>query len=166
MKVSIIAAVSADGFIARHTTEKANWTSKADKEYFKSFTKKIGTIIMGSTTFETIGKMLPGRRIIVLSRNKTYPGIRGVETSNETPRELLERLEHEGTREVVVCGGTTIYSEFMKEGLVDTVVLTVEPVVFGSGIKLFTLDTNIYFTLLRFTSLGDSAIILEYSVKK
>jgi len=52
----------------------------------------------------------------------------------------------------------------MKAGVVDTAYLTVEPVIFGSGIKLFTeaLDNELVFQKLH--KLSEQTVVLEYSV--
>ena len=56
IKVFIIAAISADGFIAKDTNHPAMWTSKADKKRFIELTKRAGVVIMGATTFKTLEK--------------------------------------------------------------------------------------------------------------
>lgn len=166
MKIFIIAAVTLDGFISRNDSEPAMWTSKADKEFFKAATKKAGVIVMGSKTFETIGRALPGRRNIVLSRTKRFDDIPGIESSEESPTELVSRLEQEGVTELAVCGGSHIYTSFMKAGLVDTIYVTVEAIAFGSGITLFNEPIDAKLALRETRSLGDGAVLLEYSVIK
>ena len=60
MKVFIIAAISADGFIAKDPKEPStSWTSLVDKKHFSEITKRAGTVVMGAKTYETIGKALP-----------------------------------------------------------------------------------------------------------
>lgn len=161
MKTFIIAAITADGFIARADNELVSWTSKADKAFFRDTTKRAGTMIMGSRTFETIGKALPGRRTIVMSRTKKF---NGVETTNESPKELVARLQKEGVHELAICGGSAIYTSFMKEGLVDTVYLTVEGMFFGSGVHLFKEKIEAKMELRTVTNIGEGSVVLEYSV--
>ncbi|MBF0259476.1 MAG: dihydrofolate reductase [Desulfamplus sp.] len=71
MKVILIMAMTLDGKIARHPMEPVDWTGKADKKKFVKITKKAGAVIMGSTTFDTIGKILPDRKNIVMTRDPT-----------------------------------------------------------------------------------------------
>jgi dihydrofolate reductase len=161
MKVFIIAAVTADGFIERMGEHGAEWTSKPDKKFFMDRTKAAGTIVMGSTTFESIGKALPGRRNIVLSRSKKYDGI---ETSSESPTELVAQLEKEGLAELAVCGGTSIYTSFMKAGVIDTLYLTVEPIIFGKGLPLFNDRVESKLELVSSKDIGTGTLVLEYKV--
>ncbi len=163
MKTFIIAGITADGFIAKDAHHSASWTSKADKEHFKELTKKAGVMVMGRNTFETIGKALPGRRTIVLSRTKTFED---VETTDETPEKLVERLEQEGVQELAICGGTAIYSAFMKSNLVDKIYLTIEPLLFGQGLTLFNTNLEHKLKLESNTKIGDNSIVLEYSIIK
>lgn len=80
------------------------WHLPADLAYFKKTT--LGKpIIMGRKTFESIGRALPGRKNIVISRDHTYQA-EGVEIvhSVEQALALVEDVE-----EVMVIGGGAIY---------------------------------------------------------
>ncbi len=69
MDVILLMAMTLDGKISRDTQQLVDWTGKADKQYFVRVTRQAGVVIMGSKTFDTIGKPLPGRMNIVMSRN-------------------------------------------------------------------------------------------------
>lgn len=164
MKTFIIAAISADGFIARRTNELADWTSKEDKRIFVELTKRAGVMVMGNTTFQTIGRALPGRRNIVYSHGTV--DVESVEVTDEAPAVLLQRLEAEGCTEVAICGGSAIYTMFMQAGVVDELYLTVEPCVFGTGVPLFSGALQTQLTLLEPRSLNDNVLLLHYEVQK
>lgn len=164
MKVFIIAAVSTDGFIAKDPSlPSTTWTSLADKKHFSEITKRAGVIVMGSKTFATIGKALPGRRTIVYSNNPINSP--GVEVTILPPTELVAKLEKEGVKELAVCGGATIYSMFIKAGVVDSLYLTIEPIVFGSGIPLFKDSAEKKLELVNFDK-KDQSVFLEYKILK
>jgi len=166
MKTFIIAAQTLDGFIARKSAESSfDWTSKEDKEFFISKTKEAGVVVMGRNTFETIGKPLAGRLTIVMSRSKKVE-IDGVESTDETPEMLLSRLEKEGVNEVAIAGGASIYTAFLKAGLVDKIFLTIESHVFGDGIKLFNETHDQKLELISNTKIGENTLLLEYNVIK
>ena len=179
MKVILLAAISANGKIAEHEGQTSlDWTSKEDLRFFVEKTKEIGVLIMGRKTFETIGKPLKGRRTIVMTREKGQTGEKGnrpgpqtpsegmVEFINEQPRELLERLQKEGIESVVVAGGSSIYSQFLKEGLVTEMFLTVEPVLFGDGVPLATGFERINLLLVESTRLGEGSVLLHFICQK
>lgn len=166
MKVFVIAAITADGYIGQSAEHFTDWTSKEDKKVFVRLTREAGAMVMGSTTFATIGRALPDRRNIVYTSKPEIITVEGVETTNEPPAELIERLKREGAKGLAVCGGASIYSLFMEAGVVDELYLTVEPVVFGGGISLFAKPLKKQLKLLDVEKLNSDVILLHYSVKK
>lgn len=104
MKLSLIAAVADNGVIG--VKGKLPWKLPADLQYFKKITMG-HPIIMGRKTYESIGRPLPGRRNIVLSRIKhlSIPGCEVVSTLEAALQKFGE------TEEVFVIGGESIYKE-------------------------------------------------------
>lgn len=166
MHTILLAAVTANGFIARSTNELANWTSKEDKKLFVEETKKAGVMLMGRTTFATIGKALPGRLIVVLTEKPnevtTVPG--SVETASGDLKTILDGLEKRGFTSVVIAGGSNVYSQFLNAGLVDEILLTVESQLFTSGIPLAqNLTREIPLELKSVEKLGATSVLFRYS---
>jgi dihydrofolate reductase len=158
----IIVATSADGFIARDPKEPStNWTSKEDKAHFIETTKNAGAIVMGLNTFKTIGKALPGRRNIVYSEETI--NVPNIETTNLPPEKLIEKLDKEGVKNLAICGGATIYTMFLKSGLIKKIYLTIEPIIFGSGIKLFNEPIEQKFKLIN-SEQKENTVFLEYEI--
>jgi dihydrofolate reductase len=166
MKVSIIAALTADGFIGRDGGHSADWTGAEDKKVFVRLTKEAGTIVMGSRTFATIGRALPGRRNIVYTSRPNQITAEGIETTNEPAKDLISRLEKEGTQAVAICGGATIYDLFMREKLVDELYITYVPVVFGRGVTLFSGELDSKLETKDVSQLSDGSVLVHYIVKK
>lgn len=164
MKVFLIAAITVNGFIGRRHDELANWTSKADKKLFVELTKRAGVIVMGGTTYRTIGRPLAGRRNIVYSR--TPIDQEGVETTTETPQDLVARLEAEGFSEIAICGGATIYDMFIQAGVVDELYLTVEPRLFGSGVPIFGNIPETKLRLIEHRPLNENVVMLHYKIAR
>lgn len=168
MNVFIIAAISADGLIAKDSDQKSTvWTSQADKKFFSERTKKARVVVMGRKTFDTIGKPLPGRLNVVYSRQQSI-GNREQGTNlrftNKSPKQLIKELEKEGYKEVAICGGASIYTMFMKAGVVNKIYLTVESVVFGRGVRLFNQEIEAKLRLNRVKKLAGKTVLLEYLV--
>ncbi len=172
MKVILLMAVTADGMIARNSMELIDWTGKADKKYFIHITREAGAMIMGSKTFDTIGKVLPGRKNIVMTRDKTTRDkIRTSQTSDliftsQTPKEVLSDLKSQGFESVALIGGSTVNTLFMKENLIDEIHVTIVPRLFGKGLSLFneTLDTLL--ELMDIEKIDQGHILVKYRVKK
>lgn len=172
MHVTLVASITADGFIAQNTEQSSlDWTSREDTKFFIQKTKEIGVVVMGAKTFETIQpKHLPfaGRTIIVMSKSKTYPQFdpKDVRAESGTALEILQKLGEQGVTQVVLGGGASVYTQFMQSGLVDELFLTVEPIVFGSGIKLFSESVPTKLKLLEVLDLTDQTKVFHYSVEK
>ena len=163
IKAFIIAAVTADGFIAKDDKHSPfGWTSKEDKKRFVELTKKAGVVVMGSSTYATLPSSLKERVNIVYSRSKTFTD---AEVTQDVPAELLRKLEDRGFKEVAICGGAAIYSMFMKANVVDKVYLTIEPIFFGKGIPLFTEELAAQLTLIKADQSDSGSLLLEYDVK-
>ena len=163
MKVFLIAAVSADGFIAKDAGHSAFWTSKEDKQRFVTLTKQAGVVVMGSQTYKTLPRALKERTNIVYTRqaDKTYEG---AEVTQDDPHTLLTKLEARGFKEVAICGGSQIYTMFLKAQAVQKIYLTVEPILFGKGINVFNEDCNTHLKLLSSEITPPGTILLEYLV--
>jgi len=164
VKTFIIAAVTADGFIGRDANHLANWTGTADKKLFVDLTKQAGVIVMGSRTFQTIGRALPGRRTIVYTNRPDAITAEGVETTAEDPAKLVARLRAEGAHGLAVCGGTSIYSLFMAAGVVDELYLTVISRLFGTGVRLFNEELDTVLELTEAKQLDAKTALQHYTV--
>lgn len=171
MEVFLIAAQTLDGFIARHQDDRSfDWTSAEDKQFYVSKIKEADAIIIGRTSFETFSRYPKGSRwLIYTSQPAAFtnpkPAVITAEATNEDPRTLIERLQQEGCQKVAISGGASVYSMFMKAGVITKLYLTIEPVLFGEGIKLFRdqLATT-HLQLNEVHKLSDQTVVLEYSV--
>jgi len=175
MKTFLIAAITADGFIAKdpgHVSK--DWTSKEDKRFLGESTRRAGVVVMGLNTYRTMRRPFPDRLNIVYSdveenlapdpadewASKGGP----VEATKAEPADLLKDLESRGYKEVAIMGGAQIYTMFMEAGLVDKVYLTVEPIMFGSGMNLFARSLDVNLKLQSTQKLNDNTIAFEYDV--
>ncbi len=91
---------------------KMPWHLPAELKYFRART--IGKpIIMGRKTFQSIGKALPGRENIVITRDQTFhaPGIEIARSLSEAISRAQVLTGHSGTSEIMVIGGGEIYAQ-------------------------------------------------------
>jgi dihydrofolate reductase len=115
--VSIIAAMDRKRGIG--VDNKLPWRLSADLKRFRELTMG-HHIIVGRKTFESIGRPLPGRRMIVVTRDRNYKA-EGCEVAHSV--EDATRLAREsGESEVFICGGAEIYAQSI--GIVDRMYLT------------------------------------------
>jgi dihydrofolate reductase len=101
--ISIIVAASENGTIGKD--QKIPWKLRSDMRRFKEITTG-HPVIMGRKTYESIGKPLPNRRNIVVSRSPTYTA-----SGCEVTTSLQAAIELIVDGEVFICGGSSIYEE-------------------------------------------------------
>nr|AIA18229.1 Dihydrofolate reductase [uncultured bacterium] len=164
MKVFIIAAVTADGLIGATSDHAADWTSKEDKQLFKSLTTEAGVMVMGSNTYKTIDRALPGRQTIVYTHNADPEYPEGVTATTKPAAELIAELNEKGVTAVAICGGAQIYDLFLRSGVVTELYLTIEPVLFGQGIHLFKSATFQKLELMESRKLNDNVLLAHYKL--
>lgn len=113
-----IAAISENRAIGKDN--KIPWYIPEDFKHFKETT--LGSpIIIGRKTYESIGRPLPGRENIILSRSGTsYPWT----TSITSVDALDEYLASRWTEKAYICGGWEIYQLFFNLGKTSEVVLS------------------------------------------
>ena len=165
MKVTLMMALTLDGKIGRSADHFPDWTGKEDKQLFVDITRRAGVIIMGSRTFFTIGKPLPGRKNIVLTRDSSRSSDDpDLVFTSDSPKDVLADLEKEGYQEAILAGGALINSLFAKDNLIDEVVVTISPLIFGQGLSLFREEVAMELELLDMEKLGQDLVFLRYRV--
>jgi dihydrofolate reductase len=121
MKISLIVAVSRNGAIGLNN--QLPWYLPEDLKYFKSVTMG-KPLIMGRKTFDSIGRPLPGRANIVLTRDPQWTSD-GVEVVQSVEQALVAgeiACEAADVDEIMVIGGEQIYR--MTIDLADRIYLT------------------------------------------
>ena len=106
--LAVIVAAAENGVIGRNNA--LPWHLPQDLQYFKRVTMG-KPIVMGRKTFESIGRPLPGRTNIVITRNPDFQsaGVRVVASLDEALRLAGEVALIDGAGELVVIGGAEIY---------------------------------------------------------
>ncbi len=106
MKISLIVAMASNRVIGLNN--KMPWHLSADLKKFKKITMG-SPIIMGRKTFESIGRPLPGRRNIIISRNLTYQ-----QDGCRVFHDIKSAIDScKDCDEVFVIGGSTLYETML-----------------------------------------------------
>jgi len=108
MKISLIVAVSRNGVIGRDN--QLPWHLPEDLKYFKSVTMG-KPILMGRKTYDSIGRPLPGRTNIVITRDPDWRAD-GVEVAGSLQGAMTlaeQACASAGAEEIMVIGGEQIY---------------------------------------------------------
>ena len=133
----MIAAISTDGFIAGPNGDKS-WISDEDKEFLRQTIKKSDVLIMGSGTFlahkDSFNLKSTKKRIVLTSRPSDYKEYRHLASFvSKDITKILQQLKESGHKKALILGGSRLYADCLEGGLVDEVLLTVEPVLLSKG---------------------------------
>jgi dihydrofolate reductase len=104
MQIAAIVAISQNGVIG--IENRLPWHLPADLRHFKQLTS-LNTIIMGRKTYESIGKPLPNRQNIIVSRQENY-FVEGCIVVSSIEK-AIEFAKNEKTEKVFFIGGAEIY---------------------------------------------------------
>lgn len=176
-KVSVFIATSMDGYIAKKNGD-IDWLTKfspptqenEDKDCgFSKFFSGIDVLVMGRNSYEVVSQFDPwpyeGKRVIVLSSTLTSV-CKQAELFNGDITQLIKNFRSEGTKHIYVDGGATI-SQFLDMGLIDQLIISIIPVVLGSGIPLFSkINNDKWCRLISSQVFSNGLVQLQYETVK
>lgn len=117
--INIIAAITDNNALGKDN--KLLFRLKKDMEHFKNITTD-NVVIMGRKTYESIGKALPNRVNIVLSRdmesNEDFYTFDSIEKAIEWSKENYPQ------KEIFIIGGASVYDKALKDDIVDKLYMT------------------------------------------
>ena len=116
MTISLVAAMGRNRVIGNKG--KLPWHMPADLKYFRDKTKG-KPVIMGRKTFDSMGKLLPNRTNIILTRDRHYKADGCIVA--DSADEALKSAGNAG--EIMVIGGQKIFEQFMP--IADRIYLTI-----------------------------------------
>lgn len=176
-KISVFIATSIDGYIAKKNND-IDWLTKfsppidanEDKDCgFSKFFSSVDVLVMGRSSYEVVSHFDPwpyeGKRVIVLSSTLTSV-CKQVELFKGDIRQLIKELQNDGIKHIYIDGGVTI-SKFLNIGLVDQLIISIIPVVLGSGIPLFSkINDDKWCRLISSQAYSNGLVQLQYEVIK
>lgn len=173
MLCSVFIGASVDGFIARlNGTFDFLPVDGGEPHGYKEFFASVDALVIGRKTFETVVAFpewpYGDKRVIVLSGraldlSRTPAGC--VEQMQGSPRQIVSQLESRGVRHIYVDGGVTI-QRFLRDGLIQRLIITRVPVLIGEGIPLFgPLAGDIRLKHIETRHYASGLIKTEYEVK-
>jgi dihydrofolate reductase len=152
-------AASLDGFIADRNGA-FDWILHDSTVDFAGLFARVDTIVLGRRTYEAVQTQgpppwAPETRVYVVSRTLAADALPGVTLVSEDPVALAASLRHEaGSGDIWLFGGGQLFATLLAGGQVDSVEVTVVPVLLGQGVplagpgadraKLELTDTKVY----------------------
>jgi dihydrofolate reductase len=155
----IFIATSLDGYIARENGDidwLMSWENPAREDYgYSIFIKGVDAIVMGSGTFKTVQhfKSWPYHMpVFVMSHHAEQLDevfLDKVQIVQDEPAALVDQLHQQSYENLYIDGGKVIQS-FLRQNLIDEMILTRIPILLGSGIPLFgETDKDIYWKHIK-----------------
>ncbi len=168
---------SLDGYISA-PDGNLDWMSyipipEGDDLGFAEFISRIDAVVMGRLTFETlvgfgVGWPYPVPGLVLSSTLSSAPPDLAdhVEFANGTPHEIVELAKAKGFENLYIDGGQTIQN-FMREDLIDELVISQIPLLLGGGVRLFgELDQRLNFELVSTETLLSQIVKSRYRRKR
>lgn len=184
-------AVTLDGFIAHPdgSFDKFPWDNDYGADLAQTFPETLpaharpaehrslenrwfDTVLMGRNTYEVglkvgIGSPYPTLRQYVFSRNYTESPDPQVTLVSGDAVEAVQALKQEDGKAIWLCGGSVLATTLLTAGLIDRLILKLNPVVFGSGIPLFApVVTQVLTELTDLKRYPSGHMILYYNLKR
>ena len=145
MDIILIAAITADGYIARHSNEVVNWSQ--DLRLFRKQTMGY-PVIMGSQTKKTLAMDLDGRETTVIHRHSD-------------PEKTLDKLHSD---KCFIIGGGRTFTRFAS--YLTHIYLTIHPLIFGKGVLLFPdLNKELNLVFLKMLSVDGVKGLYQFQYK-
>jgi dihydrofolate reductase len=176
MKTTVYIATSIDGFIARENGG-IDWlptgnNAEVGEDYgYQELMDSVDAIVMGRNTFELVlsfEEWAYGEKpVIVLSGQQMHIPDRlakTVEWMEASPQTVIHNLAARGFEHLYIDGGKTIQG-FLKEGLIQQLIMTKVPILIGAGIPLFgSIPHDVKLRHVRTRSFGNGLVQSEYEV--
>jgi dihydrofolate reductase len=141
MKVRIFMAQTVNAKTARKTGEE-DFLSPMNWQEFKQVAENTGAFTVGRKTYEAVREWkgkgfrdIDAERIVLSRKEEFEPGEGYIKASS--PDEAVEAAKEKDLDSLLVTGGASVNTSFMKAGLVDEIILDIEPHVLGEGLNLF-----------------------------
>jgi dihydrofolate reductase len=145
-KVIYFLAASLDGFIAR-VDGSVDWLKTDDLEEagdeLKEFAASVDTVLFGRKTWEKgleldpSGDSFAGYTNYVFSRTPRESEKPNVIFVNSDPAEFVQKLTEEEGKNIWLMGGGELAAALLDAGLIDEIILSIQPVILGKGIPMF-----------------------------
>jgi len=171
VKTALYMAQSVNGLIAREDYRE-DFLSDENWRVFIGFAQEFGCFIVSRKTYEIVSnwkgysfeslnakKIIVSRKIHAPHSDNYYPAT--------SPIDALKKARTLGFKQVLLVGGGTLNSAFLKKGLVDEIILDIEPFALGKGIPVFSEEGfENKLKLLQVKKLKGGIVQLRYKVIK
>ncbi len=144
-KLKYHVAATIDGFIAHEDHSIDGFLPEGDHvtDYLESLKTDYDIVLMGRRTYEFgfqygVTNPYPWLKQYVLSRSMASSPDANVELISDNILEFVRELKNGDGKDIYLCGGAELATTLFRENLLDEIILKLNPVVFGTGLPLFS----------------------------
>jgi len=171
-RLSYHVAITVDGFIARNDDSYDCFLNDGPHvaDFFSTI-QQYGSVLMGRRTYEGglklgVSNPYPWLQTVVFSRSLRPDLEPKVEITAHDPLVRVQALKAESGKGIWLCGGAQLASQLLGAGLVDELVVKLNPVLLGQGISLAaTLPHHLPLTLRTSKIYENGVVLLRYDVQ-
>lgn len=143
-KVILYIATSLDGYIAKPNDDLSflSIVQQDGEDYgYADFVKSVDTVILGRKTYDWVMTQVPefphaDKNSFIITRT-ARPSIGKTNFYTDNLKDLILRLKNEQGKNIFIDGGAEIVNELLKQNLIDEFIISIIPILVGSGTKLF-----------------------------
>ena len=171
MFVAGIVVMSLDGCLTRHGEPGTGFASSADQAFFRAVLPSFDCSLAGRRTYEAGRESILRARadsrlqmILTSTPDRFAPDAKAdhLEFRNVDTLQALDELASRGRTRCALLGGSRLYTEACAGGLLDELWVTLEPVGFGTGHRMFEGRLDARFELGTVERLSSSTVLLKY----
>lgn len=159
-KVVLCMAISSDGFIAGPNGETP-W-SDAEWQSFQAFVLSCDLVLVGKLTYQIMQKqdeLIAGVKYVVVTHDKTF------NANDKQTVSIKSRKDIPEGNKIGVIGGAELNSSLAKIGAINELILDIDPIKLGSGVRLFGHDDiPLKLRLINSSLIGENTIQRHYEV--
>lgn len=172
-KLVLFIAQTLDGYIATKD-DSLEWLFKVEGEGdngYSEFYERIDTVLIGKRTYDWVmekekGQFPYSNKDCYFFTRTPLEDTEHVKFINDDIVNFTNNLKKESGKDIWIVGGGDILHTFLKEKLVDEIIVTVAPTILGEGILLFKADDYQQDLTLLGTRTFNQFVELHYTVNK
>ena len=170
MKVTLLMAITINGYIAS-LEDDTEWVKDIDA--LNKVIAGFGIAVMGERTYYECVKYdaFPYKDAlnVVMTHDRALleKKVENALFTDASPKDVIDLLAKKEQKSILIIGGGHINGSFLKEGLIDEIILDIHPMIMSKGIHLFEADfPYINLELLSYKQINDQILQVKYKVKK